>query len=161
MTDPDVVDVMSNRIAYQEQASCRCKRELDTIYTTYEEILADFDRPCFVRSLVERCQALVARVELAEAGKLQMDALMREVEGLYATDRIESGHARQIERAFDATLQEALAVSAMNDKQLHAAGYPWADRARADALEVLAGEVGKRMEAEQTIDPDAILFHKR
>ena len=39
------------------------------------------------------------------------------------------------------TVPEALSIARMTDRELHEAGYAWADRARHDALDALASHV--------------------
>ena len=61
IVEDTMTDILSDNIEYPQTAVCACPRVEETVTTNYADILADFDSPCLVRSLVERCQALVTR----------------------------------------------------------------------------------------------------
>ena len=56
-----MADILSDNIEYPQTRTCACPRVEETVTTNYTDILEDFDAPCLVRSLVERCQVLVTR----------------------------------------------------------------------------------------------------
>ena len=76
-----MADILSDNIEYPQTAACACPRVEETVTTNYTDILEDFDAPCLVRSLVERCQALVTRCKQAEA---KVDAFTTTCKGEWA-----------------------------------------------------------------------------
>jgi hypothetical protein len=95
----------------------------EEVTTTYDEILKDFDDPCLVRSLVERCLALER--ELAEAREALLKARTAyaselansgEAESALAAERIENARLREafvtMEKAYNTAEAEAARLRA-------------------------------------------------
>jgi len=68
---------MSEPLRWEER-EIEIKPERVERTATYEEILKDFDNPCLVRALVERCQALEARIRVAEGLLKEAEAELHE-----------------------------------------------------------------------------------